>query len=96
MGEALQNDYVYDESSRYYYNSSLGYYYDINSGLHCSAASGKCVKNKELFEDENDFHVWSVMWRKARQTKDGEYKDDDVRNVANEIVTIHQQLPWFL
>ncbi|KAK7331708.1 hypothetical protein VNO80_28445 [Phaseolus coccineus] len=38
---ALQNDYVYDESSGYYYSSSLGYYYDPNTGLYCSAASGQ-------------------------------------------------------
>ncbi|KAJ1434940.1 CD2 antigen cytoplasmic tail-binding protein 2 isoform X1 [Sesbania bispinosa] len=40
-GGALQNDYVYDESSGYYYSSSLGYYYDPNTGLYCSAASGQ-------------------------------------------------------
>ncbi|KAL6493577.1 hypothetical protein OROGR_032356 [Orobanche gracilis] len=56
----------------------------------------KLVKSKELVKDEDNIPVRSVMWRKARQTKDGEYKDDDVRNVANEIVTIHHQLPWFL
>lgn len=44
------------------------------------------VKNNELVEDEDDIPVRSIMWRKARETKDGEYKDDDVRNVANEIV----------
>ncbi|XP_073141469.1 uncharacterized protein [Henckelia pumila] len=38
---ALQNDYVYDESSGYYYSSSSGYYYDPSSGYYCSAASGK-------------------------------------------------------
>ncbi|ESW20410.1 hypothetical protein PHAVU_006G206700 [Phaseolus vulgaris] len=38
---ALQNDYVYDESSGYYYSSSLGYYYDPNTGLYFSAASGQ-------------------------------------------------------
>ncbi|XP_052735533.1 uncharacterized protein LOC128197517 [Vigna angularis] len=42
-GGALQNDYVYDESSGYYYSSSLGYYYDPNTGLYCSAASGQWV-----------------------------------------------------
>ncbi|KAF7803713.1 CD2 antigen cytoplasmic tail-binding protein 2 [Senna tora] len=40
-GGALQNDYVYDESSGYYYSSSLGYYYDPNTGLYCSAVSGQ-------------------------------------------------------
>ncbi|CAJ1963493.1 unnamed protein product [Sphenostylis stenocarpa] len=40
-GGAMQNDYVYDESSGYYYSSSLGYYYDPNTGLYCSAASGQ-------------------------------------------------------
>ncbi|KAJ7946718.1 CD2 antigen cytoplasmic tail-binding protein 2 [Quillaja saponaria] len=39
-GGALQNDYVYDESSGYYYSSSLGYYYDPSTGLYCSAATG--------------------------------------------------------
>ncbi|XP_075501820.1 uncharacterized protein LOC142539933 [Primulina tabacum] len=38
---ALQNDYIYDESSGYYYSSSLGHYYDPSSGYYCSAVSGK-------------------------------------------------------
>ncbi|KAE9591847.1 hypothetical protein Lalb_Chr20g0123041 [Lupinus albus] len=41
QASALQNDYVYDESSGYYYSSSLGYYYDPNTGLYCSASSGQ-------------------------------------------------------
>ncbi|KAK7246757.1 hypothetical protein RIF29_41627 [Crotalaria pallida] len=40
-GGALQNDYVYDESSGYYYSSSQGYYYDPNTGLYGSAESGQ-------------------------------------------------------
>ncbi|KAI3716001.1 hypothetical protein L6452_23030 [Arctium lappa] len=48
----------------------------------------KLVKNKELAEDEVPER--SFMWRKARESKDGEYKDDDVRNVANEI-TCHEK-----
>ncbi|XP_012078820.1 CD2 antigen cytoplasmic tail-binding protein 2 isoform X2 [Jatropha curcas] len=37
---ALQDDYVYDETSRYYYSSSSGYYYDPSTGLYCYASSG--------------------------------------------------------
>ncbi|XP_054801382.1 LOW QUALITY PROTEIN: uncharacterized protein LOC129305354 [Prosopis cineraria] len=48
-GGALQNDYVYDESSGYYYSSSLGYYYDPNTGLYCSAESGQWYS----FNEEN-------------------------------------------
>ncbi|KAL6513433.1 hypothetical protein OROGR_020919 [Orobanche gracilis] len=50
------------------------------------------VKNKELVENEDDIPVRSVMWRKARQTKEGEYKDDDVRNVVNEIIFHENEL----
>ncbi|XP_065864642.1 uncharacterized protein [Euphorbia lathyris] len=38
---ALQDDYVYDETSGYYYSSSSGYYYDASTGLYCYAASGQ-------------------------------------------------------
>ncbi|KAM3742324.1 hypothetical protein ACB098_07G062000 [Castanea mollissima] len=44
---ALQNDYVYDESTGYYYSSSLGYYYDPSTGLFCSAASGQWYSYNE-------------------------------------------------
>ncbi|KAL6548664.1 hypothetical protein OROGR_009085 [Orobanche gracilis] len=52
----------------------------------------KPVKNKELVENEDDIPIRSVMWRKARQTKEGEYKDDDVRNVVNEIIFHENEL----
>lgn len=32
------------------------------------------------------------MWCKARQTKDGDYENDDLRDKANEIVSIHTLL----
>ncbi|XP_050263545.1 SUPPRESSOR OF ABI3-5 [Quercus robur] len=44
---ALQNDYVYDDSTGYYYSSSLGYYYDPSTGLFCSAASGQWYSYNE-------------------------------------------------
>ncbi|XP_057431818.1 uncharacterized protein LOC130724566 isoform X2 [Lotus japonicus] len=55
-GEALQNDYVYDESSGYYYSSSLGYYYDPNTGLYCSAASGKWYSFNEESNTYDEVH----------------------------------------
>ncbi|XP_048227918.1 SUPPRESSOR OF ABI3-5 [Ricinus communis] len=38
---ALQDDYVYDETSGYYYSGSSGYYYDPSTGLYCYATSGQ-------------------------------------------------------
>lgn len=53
---ALQNDYVYDESSGYYYSSSLGYYYDPSSGLYCSAASGQWYSFNEETGTYDEIH----------------------------------------
>ncbi|TKY71459.1 RNA-binding protein 10 [Spatholobus suberectus] len=55
-GGALQNDYVYDESSGYYYSSSLGYYYDPNTGLYCSAASGQWYSFNEETSTYEEVH----------------------------------------
>ncbi|KAL2342105.1 hypothetical protein Fmac_010045 [Flemingia macrophylla] len=55
-GGALQNDYVYDESSGYYYSSSLGYYYDPNTGLYCSAASGQWYSFNEETNTYEEVH----------------------------------------
>ncbi|KAJ9538970.1 hypothetical protein OSB04_031703 [Centaurea solstitialis] len=50
------------------------------------------IKNNELVEDEDDIPIRSFMWRKARETKDGEYKDDDVKNVAKEIISHEKEI----
>ncbi|XP_061365475.1 uncharacterized protein LOC133308790 isoform X1 [Gastrolobium bilobum] len=55
-GGAVQNDYVYDESSGYYYSSSLGYYYDPNTGLYYSAASGQWYSFNEESNTYDEVH----------------------------------------
>ncbi|KAJ7968189.1 CD2 antigen cytoplasmic tail-binding protein 2 [Quillaja saponaria] len=55
-GGALENDYVYDESSGYYYSSSLGYYYDPSTGLYCSAASGQWYSFNEETGSYNEIN----------------------------------------
>ncbi|KAJ9541679.1 hypothetical protein OSB04_028185 [Centaurea solstitialis] len=50
------------------------------------------IKNNELVEDEDDIRIRSFMWRKAHETKDGEYKDDDVNNVAEEIISHEKEI----
>lgn len=48
------------------------------------------VKNKEISEDE--VPIRSLMWCKARQTKDGGYENDELMDKANEIVNHEKEI----
>ncbi|KAJ9544438.1 hypothetical protein OSB04_024145 [Centaurea solstitialis] len=50
----------------------------------------KMIKNKEIREDE--VPTRSVMWCKARETKDGGYEDDELKDKVDEIVNHEKEI----
>ncbi|KAJ9552604.1 hypothetical protein OSB04_016649 [Centaurea solstitialis] len=48
------------------------------------------IKNKEIREDE--VPTRSVMWCKARETKDGGYEDDELKDKVDEIVNHEKEI----
>ncbi|KAF5811454.1 hypothetical protein HanXRQr2_Chr04g0181541 [Helianthus annuus] len=56
----------------------------INVFLHFHVTNIQLVQNNELSVDEIPSRA--LMWRKARENKNGEYKNVDVKDIANKIV----------